>query len=131
LGPKKFKESAFGFSKNGRENKQKGIDYTQEYMEMKNNSVSKDKSTKEDDLRARTLEEAYRVLQNKGLLIWQSGKKEDYKYAKKLGFKTVMQQREGRLSSSGGVFLNKKNDWGGGHSIIFEKNLKIDNDNTK
>lgn len=66
------------------------------------------------ELRKNTLEEAFRVLTNGGVLIWEGGKEEDVKFAQEIGFK-VNQFKTNK-------YLNKQNGLVNFfYDVIFEK----------
>lgn len=82
LGSRKFKESAHKETHNYQEIEEYGVNYDKN--EFSEEGIS------EEELQERVINEAYRTLQNKGLLVWQSTQKHVYDYAKAIGFKVKL-----------------------------------------
>lgn len=70
----------------------------------------------QDDIRKKTIKEAFRVLEPGGLLIWQGGNEEEFSFARECGFRMVQcKTTEGEYKSGEKAFV---------YSYIFEKPKK-------
>lgn len=96
MGSKKFKESAH--IKGGyptKEEKMKAVIIPEEEKNKMNLNGDYDN----DRLRQNALKEVFRVLESEGILVWQGGHKNDFDFAKNLGFEVVQMSADDMCSN--------------------------------